>query len=1266
MKILFLSMLILIGLSSVSYGDDKKYYNCITPEKIKLIQLKDLDALDICFSNITDKEISLIKKPNRGKKLIDEVIYSMNKKAVLTSVSDYLFKNLSEDNKKNLYDLGFKSKSNFFYWLIHDEKKEIIIKSAKKIVGTNADLSYKMFVYLLKHNESFLSDKLDQEVLKIFGQDILLKMLLENIDSKYEDARRSVCRFFLEKKNSFKQTDMILKKVELKVNDNKDIDLLDCLLHHYAFVSKNYTKGFNLVDKLNWQDESIFSVRFLYFKTNSNFYSKKDFLNMLVRANKLTSFSFVESSFINHIYPGLITVPEKAIYKLEKGEECLIKFQKCITEKKLLDADFSVTFSHISKIVFTLTDDYKPYLNFVSTILNNDKVSLLNKVNLISWVSYSHLTYHSNKKRVLDEFRFNEQQKLWVHNASQISKDDYLSSNLNMYNIKDMKYAFNFKTKLANQYFHSPWFQEAVSQIETASSIKFFNNFNVWLMPLFVSDYSKDALIITNKLLLKRKAHFGIDREYVYLFWLSSQLEGLNNSDSYFSKILEGAKISKPYPDRIDLFQSLKSNYFKSQGNYKLALSEAQKIYFNNKLNLKKIEKKDRNSFYGASQRIGMCESVLNIVNINLYMGNRLDFSLLDQYCFSYYNLFLKFTPVFAQMILENEITNFLYKKINNKNKILSINTRNRIMSFLSSKDIETSLKINIYFLAGLIDESISNANKNEIKKYLNNLKTSNPAQLAFTKLKYFNGILDNKNTNPIEVNKNIFNSIIEGLEQNLSNNYISEKEENVIKTDLIMTFLINKIQRNIDKKFNPELYKIHNLLKFTQAEKIISIKKRGINNVSEARDLSRRKFLIDSLFFLNLSVEKKEVFRTELKKMDDKLIKIKKNKISVDFNSIETLQSKLSTDEVVLDFRVNIISNEIELFRIDKKSVNFYKIKDQKTIQDELIKFKQSIKRFSNKEIFEHGYFIYSKLLKPYINKNINTVYLIPNSFIYGIPFHALPLIKDIDKSYDDESVWLGLNKKIIFLSPISKKISKKSKNTFSFFGVGNPIFLEEKIVDIKNNIELGSIQTNKRGIKFSNPGFSSLPNTEEEIKYISSLPMFTKSNILIKENATEFNIKNSLDLQNADIISFATHGLVAGEMNLHSEPGLLLSSSNKNNENGYLSMSEITNLNLNAELVILSACNTGGSMNSNSSPFSGLASAFLSAGAQNVLASHWSVESKSTAELMKIILEVKSKNNIDFASAQLIGIKTFIKKFPEYKSPFYWASFVLFGTDF
>ena len=149
------------------------------------------------------------------------------------------------------------------------------------------------------------------------------------------------------------------------------------------------------------------------------------------------------------------------------------------------------------------------------------------------------------------------------------------------------------------------------------------------------------------------------------------------------------------------------------------------------------------------------------------------------------------------------------------------------------------------------------------------------------------------------------------------------------------------------------------------------------------------------------------------------------------------------------------------------------------------------------------------------------------------------------------------------------------------------------------------------------------------------------------------------------SDVISFATHGFAFGELNTYSEPGLALTvgdSRNKDN-NGFLSISEIVNLNLNADLVILSACNTGAPLSTYSSPFSGLASSFLAAGSNQVLASQWDVGSKSTTLLMQHILENKNVNN-SWSTAQRFGTKDFIQNYPEYSSPYYWAPFILFGT--
>ena len=153
-------------------------------------------------------------------------------------------------------------------------------------------------------------------------------------------------------------------------------------------------------------------------------------------------------------------------------------------------------------------------------------------------------------------------------------------------------------------------------------------------------------------------------------------------------------------------------------------------------------------------------------------------------------------------------------------------------------------------------------------------------------------------------------------------------------------------------------------------------------------------------------------------------------------------------------------------------------------------------------------------------------------------------------------------------------KKLTKNSK----FLGIGNP-----KLNQLDNNLSK-TIKNNE--VKFLRSGYiqdinsiinkyQELPFTAKEINEMSK--MFNNPTILLSENANEVKVKN-LDLKNFDIISFATHAEVFGNFSDYNEPFLVLSPpENSTIENdGLLTTSEISELNLNSELVILSACNT------------------------------------------------------------------------------------------
>ena len=132
-------------------------------------------------------------------------------------------------------------------------------------------------------------------------------------------------------------------------------------------------------------------------------------------------------------------------------------------------------------------------------------------------------------------------------------------------------------------------------------------------------------------------------------------------------------------------------------------------------------------------------------------------------------------------------------------------------------------------------------------------------------------------------------------------------------------------------------------------------------------------------------------------------------------------------------------------------------------------------------------------------------------------------------------------------------------------------------------------------------------------------SLTHSEQGNIYLQEAATERQVK-SMDLTPYRVVVFSTHGLMSGDFKGLSEPALVLTPPESPSEldDGLLSASEVAGLKLNADWVILSACNTAGADGSpGADGFSGLTKAFFYAGSRTLLVSHWAVDSEATVAL-------------------------------------------------
>jgi len=195
-------------------------------------------------------------------------------------------------------------------------------------------------------------------------------------------------------------------------------------------------------------------------------------------------------------------------------------------------------------------------------------------------------------------------------------------------------------------------------------------------------------------------------------------------------------------------------------------------------------------------------------------------------------------------------------------------------------------------------------------------------------------------------------------------------------------------------------------------------------------------------------------------------------------------------------------------------------------------------------------------------------------------------------------------------------------------------------------------------------------LPETAEELCTVASRLNANPNDIRLGARATEREVKRlseSGELAQYRIVHFATHGALSGEVTGNSEPGLLLTPPDTPSEvdDGYLTASEIAGLKLDADWVILSACNTAAGGTKGAEALSGLARAFIYAQARALLVSHWAVNSQATVKLITGALSrIAADKFLSRAEAMRQAMLALIDGNNQIEAhPSYWAPFIVVG---
>ena len=335
------------------------------------------------------------------------------------------------------------------------------------------------------------------------------------------------------------------------------------------------------------------------------------------------------------------------------------------------------------------------------------------------------------------------------------------------------------------------------------------------------------------------------------------------------------------------------------------------------------------------------------------------------------------------------------------------------------------------------------------------------------------------------------------------------------------------------------------------------------------------------------------------------------------------------------------ITKNGLMVFPVPKKSI----------VQNLVSDYLRVITDKDSKD-FSLGHDLYKVLVPPNFDENIEKIIFIPDDILHFLPFETLV-------THDKDPHWLVEDYKIAYAPSISsyreiieRRKKNKSHRSYDILAFGDPNFgqLESEANgdDIFQNF-YSSTAFNFYRLKYSGT----------EIERISYLFKESKEAVFTREAATEEQLKN-LRLDDYKIIHFATHSLIDDKKPARSS--IVLSLDYNSEEDGFIQMREIYNLNLNSDLVTLSACQTGLGLFIKGEGIEGLNRSFFFAGASSVLMSLWAVNDQATYQLMErfyshLHSSAPIANSLRNAKLEMIGSDAVFH-------PYYWAGFIVSGN--
>lgn len=402
------------------------------------------------------------------------------------------------------------------------------------------------------------------------------------------------------------------------------------------------------------------------------------------------------------------------------------------------------------------------------------------------------------------------------------------------------------------------------------------------------------------------------------------------------------------------------------------------------------------------------------------------------------------------------------------------------------------------------------------------------------------------------------------------------------------------------------------------------------------------------------------------------------------------TANAKTGIEIPTNDFVASITSKyKTQIERTVEESRGFknskYKTENKDPEKEQSVNFEKTVRLYRNtltgktdKALqAEIGEQFYNLLIKPFEQELANKKHLtiMPDGMLAFIPFETF---KDNYGKFLAENFNIGYTQSMAVLDVIRERNYPSNRKPMIAFGgaVYDEINFSaemasstDEIAKLQQNVSetianRGSVRNAYASLNMYN--WSNLPGTLSEVQEISKI--VSGSEIITKENVNESKVKelsSSGNLSQYKVIHFATHGLVVPLMPELSSIVLSQFKGEKDGQDGYLCMEEISQLKMQADFVNLSACETGLGKIYGGEGVVGLNQAFLIGGANALSVSLWQVADASTSIFMTELYRIVEKEKCSYKDAMLKVKQKFISgEFSnKYSHPYYWAPFVYYG---